>query len=313
MSVPGQERSKADRRIHDRRSAARRSGGRDGVEQLPGEPLDGRASEDVRLGERGPGRIHESVEPGEHTDADRRFCLHAVGRRSAPRRDGPGHVLRAAVPRRVQARLPGVAPHGPIQRPLSPPSPFAMPQYRLAATQEADELTATAEASAELARTYIQRATKYVLAVVLFATSLFFAGISTKLDAPASGGSSSASDAPCSSWPSVVRASQSACRSEWDRLAPLCAAVRGGPMQFPACTDSTVVERGDHRFTVAPLVASTVLAGLVGWKHTLRPMDTSRQALSYRHSPAVTLQPSAAWRARRRPRRSRRRRSGSRP
>ena len=37
-------------------------------------------------------------------------------------------------------------------------------------------------------------------------------------------------------------------------------------MQCPACTDSTVVERGDHRFTVAPLVASTVLAGLVGWK-----------------------------------------------
>jgi hypothetical protein len=70
----------------------------------------------------------------------------------------------------------------PFNDPSSPPSPFAMPQYRLAATQDADELTATAEASAELARTYIQRATKYVLAVVLFATSLFFAGISTKLN-----------------------------------------------------------------------------------------------------------------------------------
>ena len=52
----------------------------------------------------------------------------------------------------------------------------------MAATQEADKLSATAEASAELARTYIQRATNYVLGVVLFATSLFFAGISTKLN-----------------------------------------------------------------------------------------------------------------------------------
>ena len=70
----------------------------------------------------------------------------------------------------------------PFEDPSAPPSPFAMDEYRLAATQEADELSATAEASAELARTYIQRATNYVLGVVLFATSLFFAGISTKLN-----------------------------------------------------------------------------------------------------------------------------------
>jgi hypothetical protein len=70
----------------------------------------------------------------------------------------------------------------PFEDPSAPPSPFAMDEYQLAATQEADELSATAEASAELARTYIQRATNYVLGVVLFATSLFFAGISTKLN-----------------------------------------------------------------------------------------------------------------------------------
>jgi hypothetical protein len=69
----------------------------------------------------------------------------------------------------------------PFADPSAPPSPFAMDEYQLAATQEANELSATAEASAELARTYIQRATNYVLGVVLFATSLFFAGISTKL------------------------------------------------------------------------------------------------------------------------------------
>ena len=70
----------------------------------------------------------------------------------------------------------------PFENPSAPPSPFAMDEYRLAATQEANELSTTAEASAELARTYIQRATNYVLGVVLFATSLFFAGISTKLN-----------------------------------------------------------------------------------------------------------------------------------
>jgi hypothetical protein len=69
----------------------------------------------------------------------------------------------------------------PFEDPSAPPSPFAMDEYRLAATHEANELSATAEVSAELARTYIQRATNYVLGVVLFATSLFFAGISTKL------------------------------------------------------------------------------------------------------------------------------------
>jgi hypothetical protein len=69
----------------------------------------------------------------------------------------------------------------PFDDPSAPPSPFAMDEYRLAATQQADELSTTAEASAELARTYIQRATNYVLGVVLFATALFFAGISTKL------------------------------------------------------------------------------------------------------------------------------------
>ena len=70
----------------------------------------------------------------------------------------------------------------PFEDPSAPPSPFAMDEYQLAATQEANELSATAEASAELARTNIQRATNYVLGVVLFATSLFFAGISTKLN-----------------------------------------------------------------------------------------------------------------------------------
>jgi hypothetical protein len=69
----------------------------------------------------------------------------------------------------------------PFDDPAAPPTPFAMSEYQLAAREEASELESTAEASAELARTYVQRATNYVLGVVLFATSLFFAGISTRL------------------------------------------------------------------------------------------------------------------------------------
>jgi hypothetical protein len=69
----------------------------------------------------------------------------------------------------------------PFDDAAAPPSPFAMDEYQLATREEASELESAAEASAELARTYVQRATNYVLGVVLFATSLFFAGISTKL------------------------------------------------------------------------------------------------------------------------------------
>jgi hypothetical protein len=56
-----------------------------------------------------------------------------------------------------------------------------MPQCDLAATAEAERLDAEAEASAAIVSRNIQRASNYVLAVVLFAVSLFFAGLSTKL------------------------------------------------------------------------------------------------------------------------------------
>jgi hypothetical protein len=71
----------------------------------------------------------------------------------------------------------------PLRNPSAPLTPFAMPQYRLAAAAEADRLDAEAEVSSALVRRNIQRATNYVLAVVLFAVALFFAGMSTKLRA----------------------------------------------------------------------------------------------------------------------------------
>jgi hypothetical protein len=71
----------------------------------------------------------------------------------------------------------------PLRNANAPLTPFAMPQYQLAARQEADELAAEAETWAARARANVQRATNYVLCVVLFAASLFFAGMSTKLRA----------------------------------------------------------------------------------------------------------------------------------
>ena len=51
----------------------------------------------------------------------------------------------------------------------SPPTPFAMPEYRLEATADAERLDAAAEESSAVVRRSIQRASNYVLAVVLFA------------------------------------------------------------------------------------------------------------------------------------------------
>jgi hypothetical protein len=72
----------------------------------------------------------------------------------------------------------------PLKNANAPLTPFAMPQYKLAARAESERLDAQAEVQAAIARRDIQRATNYVLAVVLFASALFFAGMSTKLTWP---------------------------------------------------------------------------------------------------------------------------------
>ena len=71
----------------------------------------------------------------------------------------------------------------PLRNAAAPLTPFAMPQYKLGARAEADRLQAEADAYSAKGRTDVQQATNYVLAVVLFAVSLFFAGMSTKLRA----------------------------------------------------------------------------------------------------------------------------------
>jgi hypothetical protein len=69
----------------------------------------------------------------------------------------------------------------PLKNPNAPLTPFAMPEYKLAAAAEAQRLDAEAELSAATVRRNIQRASNYILGVVLFSVSLFFAGMSTKL------------------------------------------------------------------------------------------------------------------------------------
>lgn len=73
----------------------------------------------------------------------------------------------------------------PLENEAAPLTPFAMPEYRLAAREEAVRLQTEAETFSARGRANIQRSTNYVLCVVLFASALFFAGISTKLQSPA--------------------------------------------------------------------------------------------------------------------------------
>src|SRR5258705_124468 len=65
----------------------------------------------------------------------------------------------------------------PLKNPAAPLTPFAMTQYHLAAQDRAQALTRTAEAATAEAKVDNQRSDNYVLAVVLFASALFFAGI----------------------------------------------------------------------------------------------------------------------------------------
>lgn len=69
----------------------------------------------------------------------------------------------------------------PLVNPAAPPTPFAMPEYRLASSEDAVRLEEQAAAYSAQANEDIGRASKFVLCVVLFAAALFFAGMSTRL------------------------------------------------------------------------------------------------------------------------------------
>jgi hypothetical protein len=69
----------------------------------------------------------------------------------------------------------------PLTNPDAPPTPFAMDEYQLQARTDAERFDAEEAAMAATVRRNVQRSANYVLGVVLFAVSLFFAGMSTKL------------------------------------------------------------------------------------------------------------------------------------
>ncbi len=72
----------------------------------------------------------------------------------------------------------------PLKNPHAAAVPFTLPQYKLKAETESKKLLGEAERATAEARQSNQRSDNYVLAVVLFAASLFFAGICTKLTRP---------------------------------------------------------------------------------------------------------------------------------
>ena len=72
----------------------------------------------------------------------------------------------------------------PLQNADAPLTPFVMPEYKLAARADADRLDKEAEVLAATVRQNLQRASNYVLGVVLCSVALFFGGVSTKVASP---------------------------------------------------------------------------------------------------------------------------------
>ena len=68
-----------------------------------------------------------------------------------------------------------------VKDPKAAPTPFALPQYRLAETVKSDALNAQAAQHSDAAERANKRQGNYIAAVVLFATALFFAGVATKV------------------------------------------------------------------------------------------------------------------------------------
>lgn len=72
----------------------------------------------------------------------------------------------------------------PVTNANAPPTPFEMEEYTVAAAIEADRLSDLADERADAARDANQNGDNYVLTMVLFASVLFFAGVSSKMNRP---------------------------------------------------------------------------------------------------------------------------------
>jgi hypothetical protein len=72
----------------------------------------------------------------------------------------------------------------PLKNPDAALTPFQMPEYKVAAREQAAALDRQADVLGAKVRTDIQRASNYVLGAVMCAVTLFFAGMGTKLTQP---------------------------------------------------------------------------------------------------------------------------------
>jgi hypothetical protein len=77
----------------------------------------------------------------------------------------------------------------PRTNPDAPASPFAMPEYQLSADADGADLSAQAEAQFNAGEDANTTSDTYVLATLLFASVLFFAGISERIETPVLRGS----------------------------------------------------------------------------------------------------------------------------
>jgi hypothetical protein len=70
----------------------------------------------------------------------------------------------------------------PAQNPEAPPSPFALPEYQLAATQQSQDLERQASETFEEGKAANQQSDDYILNAVILASVLFLAGIAPRFD-----------------------------------------------------------------------------------------------------------------------------------
>jgi hypothetical protein len=70
----------------------------------------------------------------------------------------------------------------PANNPESPTSPFVMPEYKLAATQQSQDLEQQASATFEEGKAANQQSDDYILNAVILASVLFLAGIAPRFD-----------------------------------------------------------------------------------------------------------------------------------
>ncbi|HKZ24379.1 MAG TPA: hypothetical protein VJ398_01150 [Acidimicrobiia bacterium] len=69
----------------------------------------------------------------------------------------------------------------PFINPDAPPTPFAMPEYKIAEADEAERLQQVADDKAAQAQAADRNDDKYVMSTIIFAAVFLFAGLSTKM------------------------------------------------------------------------------------------------------------------------------------